>query len=103
MLYYADMCFIFKVQNKLFKVFPLSSFNLLSAVLLKFRTDKGRDPEPQSFAEDSELLRQIRDDVLEGLAVGSELLSDDFIRYKLPLGLSTTDVTLTQPQMNKGA
>lgn len=50
-------------------------------VLLKFRTDKGRDPEPESFAEDSQLLRQIRDDVLEALAVSSDLLNDDFISY----------------------
>ncbi|KAK2913043.1 SUMO-activating enzyme subunit 1 [Channa argus] len=50
-------------------------------VLLKFRTDKGRDPDPQSFGEDSELLRQIRDDVLEALAVGSDRLNDDFISY----------------------
>lgn len=54
----------------------------VSAVLLKFRTDKGRDPDPQSFAEDSQLLKQIRDDVLEALAVSSDLLSDDFTRYK---------------------
>ncbi|XP_029923308.1 SUMO-activating enzyme subunit 1 isoform X1 [Myripristis murdjan] len=50
-------------------------------VLLKFRTDKGRDPDPQSFAEDSQLLRQIRDDVLESLAVSGDLLSDDFVSY----------------------
>ncbi|KAE8294949.1 SUMO-activating enzyme subunit 1 Ubiquitin-like 1-activating enzyme E1A [Larimichthys crocea] len=50
-------------------------------VLLKFRTDKGRDPDPQSFAEDSQLLKQIRDDVLEALAVSSDLLSDDFTSY----------------------
>uniref|UniRef100_A0A3B4TBJ8 SUMO1 activating enzyme subunit 1 n=2 Tax=Seriola TaxID=8160 RepID=A0A3B4TBJ8_SERDU len=50
-------------------------------VLLKFRTDKGRDPDPQSFAGDSQLLRQIRDDVLEALAVSSDLLNDDFISY----------------------
>uniref|UniRef100_A0A3Q3J5W2 THIF-type NAD/FAD binding fold domain-containing protein n=1 Tax=Monopterus albus TaxID=43700 RepID=A0A3Q3J5W2_MONAL len=50
-------------------------------VLLKFRTDKGRDPDPQSFADDSQLLRQIRDDVLEALGVSSDLLNDDFISY----------------------
>ncbi|KAG7215387.1 hypothetical protein INR49_022555 [Caranx melampygus] len=50
-------------------------------VLLKFRTDKGRDPDPQSFAADSQLLRQIRDDVLEALGVSSDLLNDDFISY----------------------
>ncbi|XP_070685432.1 SUMO-activating enzyme subunit 1 [Pempheris klunzingeri] len=53
----------------------------LLQVLLKFRTDKGRDPDPQSFAEDSQLLRQIRDDVLEALAVGSDLLNDDFTSF----------------------
>lgn len=52
----------------------------VSTVLLKFRTDKGRDPDPQSFAEDHQLLRQIRDDVLEALAVSSDLLNDDFTR-----------------------
>ncbi|XP_041663849.1 SUMO-activating enzyme subunit 1 [Cheilinus undulatus] len=50
-------------------------------VLLKFRTDKGRDPDPQSFAEDSELLKQIRDDVLEALAVRGDLLNDDFVSF----------------------
>uniref|UniRef100_UPI003AB05ABF SUMO-activating enzyme subunit 1 isoform X1 n=1 Tax=Centroberyx gerrardi TaxID=166262 RepID=UPI003AB05ABF len=50
-------------------------------VLLKFRTDKGRDPDPQSFAEDGQLLKQIRDDVLEALAVSGDLLSDDFVSY----------------------
>uniref|UniRef100_A0A3P8TEI3 SUMO1 activating enzyme subunit 1 n=1 Tax=Amphiprion percula TaxID=161767 RepID=A0A3P8TEI3_AMPPE len=50
-------------------------------VLLKFRTDKGRDPDPQSFPEDSQLLRQIRDDVLEALALSANLLNDDFISY----------------------
>ncbi|XP_070826245.1 SUMO-activating enzyme subunit 1 [Chaetodon trifascialis] len=53
----------------------------LLQVLLKFRTDKGRDPDPKSFAEDSQLLRQIRDDVLVALAVSADLLSDDFISY----------------------
>uniref|UniRef100_A0A669EHA3 SUMO-activating enzyme subunit 1 n=1 Tax=Oreochromis niloticus TaxID=8128 RepID=A0A669EHA3_ORENI len=55
----------------------------LLQVLLKFRTDKGRDPDPQSFPEDSQLLRQIRDDVLESLSLNSDLLSDDFIRPSL--------------------
>uniref|UniRef100_A0AAX7ST60 THIF-type NAD/FAD binding fold domain-containing protein n=2 Tax=Ovalentaria TaxID=1489908 RepID=A0AAX7ST60_ASTCA len=53
----------------------------LLQVLLKFRTDKGRDPDPQSFPEDSQLLRQIRDDVLESLSLNSDLLNDDFISY----------------------
>lgn len=62
----------------------------VSTVLLKFRTDKGRDPDPQSFAEDSELLRQIRDDVLEALAVSSDLLNEDFIRYLVSLFIYNT-------------
>ncbi|XP_030634384.1 SUMO-activating enzyme subunit 1 [Chanos chanos] len=53
----------------------------LLQVLLKFRTDKGRDPHPASFAEDSRLLRQIRDDVLDGLGVSTDLLADDFVSY----------------------
>lgn len=61
------------------------AFPYISTVLLKFRTDKGRDPDPQSFAEDSELLIQIRDDVLGALGVSSDLLSDDFTRYKASL------------------
>uniref|UniRef100_A0A3Q3BQQ1 SUMO1 activating enzyme subunit 1 n=1 Tax=Kryptolebias marmoratus TaxID=37003 RepID=A0A3Q3BQQ1_KRYMA len=58
---------------------PLDYF--LLHVLLKFRTDKGRDPDPKSFTEDGQLLRQIRDDVLEALALSSDLLNDDFISY----------------------
>ncbi|KAM4566838.1 SUMO-activating enzyme subunit 1 [Odontesthes bonariensis] len=50
-------------------------------VLLKFRTDKGRDPDPQSFAEDGRLLKQIRDDVLEALSLSRDLLNDDFISF----------------------
>ncbi|XP_034024552.1 SUMO-activating enzyme subunit 1 [Thalassophryne amazonica] len=50
-------------------------------VLLKFRTDKGRDPEPQCFAEDSKLLEQIRNDVLYALGVKCDILNDDFISY----------------------
>ncbi|XP_064157391.1 SUMO-activating enzyme subunit 1 [Anguilla rostrata] len=53
----------------------------LLQVLLKFRTDKGRDPHPSSFAEDAPLLRQIRDDVLEAQGLSSDLLSDDFVTY----------------------
>ncbi|XP_076014678.1 SUMO-activating enzyme subunit 1 [Genypterus blacodes] len=58
---------------------PMDYF--LLQVLLKFRTDKGRDPDPQSFAEDCRLLRQIRTDVLEKLAVNTNVLADDFISY----------------------
>ncbi|XP_025909230.1 SUMO-activating enzyme subunit 1 [Nothoprocta perdicaria] len=53
----------------------------LLQVLLKFRTDKGRDPSPQSYGEDSKLLLQIRGDVLDALGVGTDLLPDDFPSY----------------------
>uniref|UniRef100_A0A8C1F3B4 SUMO-activating enzyme subunit 1 n=1 Tax=Cyprinus carpio carpio TaxID=630221 RepID=A0A8C1F3B4_CYPCA len=53
----------------------------LLQVLLKFRTDKGRDPQPDSFAEDSQLLLQIRDDVLETMGLSSELLPNTFVSY----------------------
>lgn len=53
----------------------------LLQVLLKFRTDKGRDPQPDSFGEDSHLLLQIRDDVLETMGLSSELLSNTFVSY----------------------
>ncbi|TFJ99028.1 RAS protein activator like-3 [Platysternon megacephalum] len=52
----------------------------LLQVLLKFRTDKGRDPLPESYAEDSERLLQIRNEVLDSLGVGADLLPDDFVR-----------------------
>ncbi|XP_076832419.1 SUMO-activating enzyme subunit 1 isoform X2 [Brachyhypopomus gauderio] len=48
-------------------------------VLLKFRTDKGRDPHPGSYAEDSRLLLQIRDDLLEAMGVSPDLLPDSFV------------------------
>ncbi|XP_069042466.1 SUMO-activating enzyme subunit 1 [Lepisosteus oculatus] len=53
----------------------------LLQVLLKFRTDKGRDPHPESFADDSQLLLQIRDDVLDSLGLGTELVPDEFVSY----------------------
>ncbi|KAJ8414546.1 hypothetical protein AAFF_G00037480 [Aldrovandia affinis] len=53
----------------------------LLQVLLKFRTDRGRDPHPGSFSEDTPLLLQIRDDVLEALGLRSDLLHDDFVTY----------------------
>ncbi|XP_043946085.1 SUMO-activating enzyme subunit 1 isoform X2 [Protopterus annectens] len=49
----------------------------LLQVLLKFRTDKGRDPQPESYVEDSELLLQIRNDVMDSVGVSSDLLPDD--------------------------
>ncbi|XP_074075283.1 SUMO-activating enzyme subunit 1 [Macrotis lagotis] len=53
----------------------------LLQVLLKFRTDKGRDPQSGSYGEDSELLLQIRNDLLESLGVNPDLLPDDFVSY----------------------
>ncbi|KAG9331545.1 hypothetical protein JZ751_018856 [Albula glossodonta] len=53
----------------------------LLQVLLKFRTDKSRDPQPASFTEDAALLCQIRDDVLEALGLNNDLLPDDFVTY----------------------
>lgn len=49
-------------------------------MLLKFRTDKGRDPTSDSYSEDAELLLQIRNDVLESLGISPDLLPDDFVR-----------------------
>lgn len=49
-------------------------------MLLKFRTDKGRDPSSESYSEDAELLLQIRNDVLDSLGVSPDLLPDDFVR-----------------------
>lgn len=49
-------------------------------MLLKFRTDKGRDPSCDTFGEDSELLLQIRNDVLDSLGVNPDLLPEDFVR-----------------------
>uniref|UniRef100_A0A8C8AN19 SUMO1 activating enzyme subunit 1 n=1 Tax=Otus sunia TaxID=257818 RepID=A0A8C8AN19_9STRI len=53
----------------------------LLQVLLKFRTDNARDPSPQSYARDSQVLLQIRRDVLEALGVGADLLPDEFVSY----------------------
>ncbi|XP_016149504.1 SUMO-activating enzyme subunit 1 isoform X1 [Sinocyclocheilus grahami] len=67
-----------KAKNSLKRI-PVDYF--LLQVLLKFRTDKGRDPQPDSFAEDSQLLLQIRDDVLETMGLSSELLPNTFVSY----------------------
>ncbi|KAL0972971.1 hypothetical protein UPYG_G00197160 [Umbra pygmaea] len=67
-----------KAKNSL-KRTPVDYF--LLQVLLKFRTDKGRDPYPESFSDDSALLRQIRDDVLEAMGLSSDLLPHDFGRH----------------------
>uniref|UniRef100_UPI0039FDE17D SUMO-activating enzyme subunit 1, N-terminally processed n=1 Tax=Homo sapiens TaxID=9606 RepID=UPI0039FDE17D len=53
----------------------------LLQVLLKFRTDKGRDPSSDTYEEDSELLLQIRNDVLDSLGISPDLLPEDFVRY----------------------
>uniref|UniRef100_A0A8C5KVY1 THIF-type NAD/FAD binding fold domain-containing protein n=1 Tax=Jaculus jaculus TaxID=51337 RepID=A0A8C5KVY1_JACJA len=53
----------------------------LLQVLLKFRTDKGRDPGSDTQSEDAELLLQNRNDVLDSLGVSPDLLPDDFVRY----------------------
>lgn len=50
----------------------------LLQVLLKFRTVKARDPSPDSYADDCELLLQMRNDVLDSLGVKSDLLTDEF-------------------------
>ncbi|ELK23996.1 SUMO-activating enzyme subunit 1 [Myotis davidii] len=65
---------------------PQQQTNYLSerlppGVLLKFRTDKGRDPSCDTFGEDSELLLQIRNDVLDSLGVNPDLLPEDFVRF----------------------
>lgn len=62
-------------------VFGDFSLSPLLPVLLKFRTDNGRDPSPQNYAADSQSLLQIRRDVLEALGVGADLLPDEFVRY----------------------
>uniref|UniRef100_A0A8C9UBI5 SUMO-activating enzyme subunit 1 n=1 Tax=Scleropages formosus TaxID=113540 RepID=A0A8C9UBI5_SCLFO len=64
----------------LLQVAPLPS-PFAPSVLLKFRTDKGRDPQPSSFADDSTILRQIRDDVLEAQGLASDLIPDEFVSY----------------------
>lgn len=68
---------------KVVRFYPLNPHLsvLIFTVLLKFRTDKGRDPDPQTFTEDSKLLIQIRDDVFGALAVSTDLLCEDFTRY----------------------
>lgn len=68
---------------KVVRFYPLTPHLsvLIFTVLLKFRTDKGRDPDPQTFAEDSKLLIQIRDDVFGALEVSTDLLREEFARY----------------------
>uniref|UniRef100_A0A5F9CUF7 SUMO1 activating enzyme subunit 1 n=1 Tax=Oryctolagus cuniculus TaxID=9986 RepID=A0A5F9CUF7_RABIT len=67
----------------------------LLQVLLKFRTDKGRDPGSATRGEDAELLLQIRNDVLDSLGVSADLLPDDFVRWG---SLPCADPVLVFPQ-----
>ncbi|XP_060639686.2 SUMO-activating enzyme subunit 1-like [Anolis sagrei] len=53
----------------------------LLRVLLKFRSEKGRDPSTQSCTEDSETLLQMRNAVLASLDIESDLLPDDFVSF----------------------
>ncbi|XP_067874947.1 SUMO-activating enzyme subunit 1 isoform X1 [Heterodontus francisci] len=51
----------------------------LLQVLLKFRTVKARDPLSDSYEDDSALLLQLRNNVLDSLGVKRDLLTDEFI------------------------
>lgn len=53
----------------------------LLQVMLKFRTDRGRDPDPLQFEEDASALRQIRDDVMDKLSVNAALLDNQFSSF----------------------
>uniref|UniRef100_A0A8D0B4R7 SUMO-activating enzyme subunit 1 n=1 Tax=Salvator merianae TaxID=96440 RepID=A0A8D0B4R7_SALMN len=53
----------------------------LLQVLLKFRTEKGRDPSQQSYTEDAKMLLQLRVAVLTSLGLGTDLLPDDFVSF----------------------
>ncbi|XP_048120634.1 SUMO-activating enzyme subunit 1 [Alosa alosa] len=53
----------------------------LLQVLLKFRSDKGRDPQPAKFTEDSERLLQLCEDVLQSKGLQGDLLPQDFTSY----------------------
>lgn len=64
-------------------------------MLLKFRTDKGRDPSVDTCAEDAELLLQIRNDVLDALGVSPDLLPDDFVRCVWAAGGRSCWLSLT--------
>jgi len=81
----SNMSFLYSPPLLMWKThsFPNQFLLLPPTVLLKFRTDKGRDPQPDSFGEDSHLLLQIRDDVLETMGLSSELLPNTFVRYLL--------------------
>ncbi|KAM9327004.1 SUMO-activating enzyme subunit 1 [Gastrophryne carolinensis] len=53
----------------------------LMQVIMKFRTDKGRDPQPSTFQEDCDLLLQIRNDLLDSMHVNPDQLAEDFASY----------------------
>lgn len=54
---------------------------MLFTVLLKFRSDKGRDPQPAKFTEDSERLLQLCEEVLQSKGLQGDLLPEDFTRW----------------------
>lgn len=72
-------------------------------MLLKFRTDKGRDPTSDSYDEDAELLLQIRNDVFDSLGISPDLLPDDFVRLASEQTDSCLGVCLCGDQSLKGA
>lgn len=59
---------------------PSSLFPSPPQVLLRFRSEAGRDPSPQHYAGDAERLLRLRREVLEQLGLGPELLPEDFVR-----------------------
>ncbi|XP_005534640.1 PREDICTED: SUMO-activating enzyme subunit 1-like, partial [Pseudopodoces humilis] len=50
----------------------------LLQVLLRFRSETGRDPSPRSGSEDSDRLLRIRRELLEALGAGPQLLPEQF-------------------------
>uniref|UniRef100_A0A8I5NV27 Uncharacterized protein n=1 Tax=Papio anubis TaxID=9555 RepID=A0A8I5NV27_PAPAN len=67
-----------------------TSGHFLLQVLPKFRTEKGRDPSSDTYGEDSELLLQILNDVLDSLGISPDLLPEDFVSPCLSGTLLTT-------------
>jgi len=53
----------------------------LLQVLLKFRSDKGRDPQPANFSEDAERLLQLSKDVLQPKGLQTDVLPHDFTSF----------------------
>ncbi|CAM9494308.1 SUMO-activating enzyme subunit 1 isoform X1 [Lampetra fluviatilis] len=62
--------------KKIIKKTPAGYF--LTKVLLRFRMEQGRDPAPQTQTEDTELLRQLRDAVIEESGAGGDMIPDGF-------------------------